>query len=195
MEEIIKQNNEDVNRDDTIETYKKPYHWLEAYHFKKGNKMSTGRPKGSKSMKAYAKEMLEDMEPEERIEFLKKIDESIVWQMAEGRPEAKVEVTTQETPYDTLTTEEKRNRLQRALEELGEGEKQEGSDILHGGNTEISKDGQDTQGSGSIPQICTEECKKSSDTSTEKSPENNNNNNIVGNTATDNQSKPEDIHN
>jgi hypothetical protein len=189
MEEVIPQDKEKVKEEQTTETYKKPYHWLEAYHFKKGNKMSTGRPKGSKSMKQYAKEMLEEMDYEERIEFLKKIDEDILWQMAEGRPEAKIEVKTEETPYDSFTKEQKRDRLKRALEELGEGEEQKGSDILNGGNSEISKDGKNSQGSGTISNNCESNNKACSGVVAQESPKNNTNNNQLGDTTTNTESK------
>lgn len=50
----------------------------------KGNK--NGRPKGSKSLKTYVKEMLQDMNEEERLEFLEGIDKKVLWEMSEGKP-------------------------------------------------------------------------------------------------------------
>ncbi len=52
----------------------------------------SGRPKGSKSLKTYAQEMLRDMTEEERLEFLKGLDKKIIWEMAEGKPDTKSEV-------------------------------------------------------------------------------------------------------
>lgn len=62
----------------------------------KGN--AKGRPKGSKSLKTYVKEMLEDMNDEEKLEFLGGIDKKTLWEMSEGKPkqdiEANVEVSS-----------------------------------------------------------------------------------------------------
>lgn len=52
----------------------------------------SGRPKGSKSLKTYAQEMLRDMTEEERLEFLKGLDKKVIWEMAEGKPDTKGEV-------------------------------------------------------------------------------------------------------
>lgn len=51
-----------------------------------------GRPKGSKSLKTYAQEMLRDMDEAERLEFLKGLDKKVIWEMAEGKPDTKSEV-------------------------------------------------------------------------------------------------------
>ena len=53
-----------------------------------------GRKKGSKSLKTYAQEMLRDMNEEERLEFLKGLDKKVIWEMAEGKPEAKTDITS-----------------------------------------------------------------------------------------------------
>lgn len=78
-----------------------------------GNK--NGRPKGSKSLKTYVKEMLQDMSDDEKLEFLEGVDKRILWEMAEGKAEAKAEVTgdidirftwaNDEDNNDTLHTE------------------------------------------------------------------------------------------
>lgn len=54
-----------------------------------GNK--NGRPKGSKSLKTYVKEMLQDMSDDEKLEFLEGIDKKVLWEMAEGKPDTKSE--------------------------------------------------------------------------------------------------------
>src|SRR3990167_2693900 len=62
---------------------KKQKSWL----FKKGKSGNPeGRPKGSKSLKTWAREYLAQMDEEERIEFLNKINPDLVWRMSEGNP-------------------------------------------------------------------------------------------------------------
>ena len=48
-----------------------------------------GRKKGSKSLKAYAKEMLEKMNEKEKEQFMKGLNKSTIWEMAEGRPDTR----------------------------------------------------------------------------------------------------------
>lgn len=59
---------------------------LAPYMFKPGQ---SGNPKGrtpGKSMKDYARELLNKMTDEERQEYLKGIPKEIIWKMAEGNP-------------------------------------------------------------------------------------------------------------
>ena len=165
------------------------------YCWKKGQSGNpAGRPRG-KTMKEYAKELLACQTEEERQEFLHAIPKTDIWKMAEGNPESKVEVETIETPYDNLTVKQRKDRLQRAIEELGETEEQTGLDIPNGGNPGLPEVGQNTQGGGDIPKVCTGECKEGSDIITEVTPENNRDNSVVGNPAVDKQPEPQDIPN
>ena len=80
--------------EDAIKPHKKSYDWLKQYQFQKGNNANpTGRPKG-KSLKTFAKEMLEQMDDEEKARYLKDLDNlDFTWRMAEGQPKQDMEVT------------------------------------------------------------------------------------------------------
>ena|SRR3990167_4647285 len=68
--------------------------WL----FKKGQSGNIkGRPKGSFSLKTYAKIMLEGMTDEQRQEFLNGIDKRTVWEMAEGKAKQDMDINAEVT--------------------------------------------------------------------------------------------------
>jgi len=63
---------------------------LKPYQFKKGQSGNPGgRKKGSKSLKTYAKEYLESLPDEEKLDYMEGMDKKIIWEMAEGKAEAK----------------------------------------------------------------------------------------------------------
>ncbi len=65
--------------------------WL----YKKGQSGNpNGRPKGSISMKTYIKNKLATMTDEEREIFLEGIDKKVLWEMGEGKAEARTDVTS-----------------------------------------------------------------------------------------------------
>ena len=78
----------------TQKQHKKQYDWLKGYQFVKGQSGNPGgRPKGSKSLKTFVKEYLENLPEDEKIEYLKSLPEELVWQMAEGRPSQEATVS------------------------------------------------------------------------------------------------------
>lgn len=77
------------------EQNRKQYDWLKGYQFVKGQSGNPGgRPKGSKSLKTFAREFLESLPDEEKIEYLRTLPSEIVWKMAEGNPKQDTDVTT-----------------------------------------------------------------------------------------------------
>lgn len=57
--------------------------WL----FRKGQSGNlNGRPKGSKNLKNFAKEYLESLPDEDKLDFLDGLPKDILWRMAEGQP-------------------------------------------------------------------------------------------------------------
>lgn len=73
------------------ESHKRRYDWLKQYQFQKGNNANpNGRPKG-KSLKTFVREMLEDMNEEDKAKYLKELDPEFVWKMGEGQPKADIE--------------------------------------------------------------------------------------------------------
>lgn len=71
---------------------------LKPYLWKKGISANpAGRPKG-KTLKTFAREYLENIPDEDKLEYLASIDPKIVWEMAEGKAKQDVslegEITT-----------------------------------------------------------------------------------------------------
>lgn len=67
---------------------------LQPHVYKKGQSGNpSGRPAGI-SLKEYAKMKLNTMSDEEKEEFFNGIDKRVIWEMAEGKAEAKTDVTS-----------------------------------------------------------------------------------------------------
>lgn len=79
------------------------YEHLKPWQFKKGQSGNPGgRPKGSVSLKEYARKMLREMDDEEKLEFLNGIDKDVIWKMSEGNPENKSDITSGGEPLPVL---------------------------------------------------------------------------------------------
>lgn len=89
---------------------------LQPHVFKKGQIANPlGRKKGSVSLKQYAKQMLETMTYEERMEYLEGLPKDFVWQMAEGKPDTK---STVEAKVEHTIAPEQKEAIEGALSEL-----------------------------------------------------------------------------
>lgn len=84
--------------EETNKSHKKSYDWLKPYQFGAGNNANpNGRPKG-KTLKEFAREYLQSLPDERKIEYLATLPEEIVWKMAEGNPDTKSDVIIREKP-------------------------------------------------------------------------------------------------
>ena len=79
------------NGDNHVPKQLKPYLW------KKGVSANpAGRPKG-KTLKTFAREYLESLPDDEKVDYLASLPTEIVWRMAEGQPKQDVEVSGEMT--------------------------------------------------------------------------------------------------
>jgi hypothetical protein len=77
---------------------KQNYDWLKQYQFQKGQSGNPGGARKGKRLKTFALELLENMNDDDKADFLKTLEPKVVWEMAEGKPkqdiEAQVEVVS-----------------------------------------------------------------------------------------------------
>lgn len=67
---------------------------LKPWQFKPGQSGNPGgKPKGSVSLKTYARRMIQEMTDEEKMEFMRGIDKKTIWEMSEGKPKQDVEMS------------------------------------------------------------------------------------------------------
>lgn len=104
-QELDIKNEELSSKEYTAEQNKKQnYDWLKGWQYVKGQSGNpSGRPVGRKSLKQFAKEYLEKLPDEEKIEFLKTLPSEIVWKMSEGNPKQDTDITSAGQPIPILT--------------------------------------------------------------------------------------------
>ena len=69
---------------------------LKPWQFKPGQSGNPGgKPKGTKSLKTYAIEMLRDMTDEQKLQYLRGLDKDKIWEMGEGKPKQDIDHNTE----------------------------------------------------------------------------------------------------
>lgn len=92
MEDELEQDDRN-SFEDTGEQSKSRTEHLRPWQFKPGQSGNPkGLAKGTVSLKTFAKKYIQDLNDDEKIEFMKGLDKKTVWEMAEGKPKQDTEV-------------------------------------------------------------------------------------------------------
>lgn len=85
--------------DDTeLQETNSKYDHLKPWQFKKGQSGNPGGKKpGTVSLKTFAKNYIQGLTDEEKLEFLEGIDKKTIWEMGEGKPKQDLEVSGEMT--------------------------------------------------------------------------------------------------
>lgn len=82
---------EDTGKQDTNSSHE----WLKPWQFKPGvSGNPSGRPKGTVSLKEFAKKYLRELDDDEKLEFMKGLSKDIIWKMGEGAADTKSDITS-----------------------------------------------------------------------------------------------------
>lgn len=77
-----------------IQANSSPADRIKPWQFQPGQSGNPGgKPKGTVSLKTYARKMIQEMTDEEKLEFMRGIDKKTVWEMSEGKAKQDVEVS------------------------------------------------------------------------------------------------------
>jgi hypothetical protein len=105
--------------------------WLRPWQFKPGQSGNPGgRPKGTISLKEYAKKYLQELDEDGKREFMEGLDKDVIWKMAEGNPKQDTEVKGNLTISQVLDELENGSTTKRqnvADEPLVQDQEQEGA--------------------------------------------------------------------
>ena len=79
---------------------------LKPWQFKPGQSGNpNGRPKGTVSLKQYAKKYLEELDEEGKLEFMKGLDKVDIWKLAEGNPQNNTELSRKIETTNSIAAE------------------------------------------------------------------------------------------
>lgn len=96
--------------------HKSSFDWLKEYQWQKGQSGNpAGRPK-TRTLKEFAREYLSNMSEEGRIAYFQKLDEEVVWKMAEGNPKNDVDLNAKITIADVLKDIENETAIGQTVE-------------------------------------------------------------------------------
>lgn len=105
--ELDIKNEELSSVENTEKQCKNKVEYLKPYQWKKGQSGNPAGRKPGKSLKEFARQYLESLSEEDKIEFIKHIPMDTIWKMAEGNPKQDTDITSAGKPIPILTLNSK----------------------------------------------------------------------------------------